>query len=585
MIHSLQGKAPTTWHDYGIVNALTIATVSVALIGAVQFSNPRTLVAWHGFLHTAIANRFSDQFHIPENPFFAGEPVAYYWFYHYVAHSIGRVFHLHPLHSFQIITLSSLFILWMSSAAIGSRYLGSVKTGLLVGFLGLAGVNPLGPVIAVAKHIVLGQELFNAPRVPAVETVFVSEQVSGTLMTQPLLGALYITADWRRGQNIAWYLDNSSRGTALALLFPLLLAYIGARPSLMRCLSVGGTAALVTAFSPLVGVAAIGSIFAATVLVAVIAFMKPGFLVPNRLRSSLFLAVAAVLGMLLTSFTYYHLFLVGSSGGTVPPFGVVIGKAIALAVNVVVLLPLAIWGCLRSTEDLKGPCWILVIAACALLFAVPLVSLADDTEHNLANTAYCLLAFPAVAWMPAKGVSRKTYACLVGLFIPTTLGTIISYLDRPPLPIAFQGAILHRMSGDPLERLYQWTRSSTPADAVFVADPSRPVKMSGNVSEFPAFTGRTLFVDEPTYLTTPYGDFARRAEMATRLSQGIAQMTSDSAYLTHMRRPVYLLSYDADQSELKSELKRLYGPPVFQEAFVAVFELVVGTRQVRDESS
>ena len=96
--------------------------------------------------------------------------------------------------------------------------------------------------------------------------------------------------------------------------------------------------------------------------------------------------------------------------------------------------------------------------------------------------------------------------------------------------------------------------------------------MSGNVSEFPAFTGRTLFVDQASYLTTPHKDFQRRTEIAARLSQGVPASPADVAYLESQRRPMYVLSYAADKPQVMNQLNRLYGAPVFQNTFVAVFD-------------
>src|SRR5690554_1671565 len=70
---------------------LAVATTAVALAAFLQTSNARTLVSWHGFLHTAIANRFPGSFGTPDNPFFAGEPLPYYWFYHYVAAGLAWI--------------------------------------------------------------------------------------------------------------------------------------------------------------------------------------------------------------------------------------------------------------------------------------------------------------------------------------------------------------------------------------------------------------------------------------------------------------------------------------------------------------
>lgn len=565
--------APAERRPHWSVIVLGVAAASTFLTTCIQAQNPRILVSWHGFLHTAIANRFPGPFKVPENPFFAGEPLPYYWFHHDVASLIGRALDIHPIYAFQIITAAGLIVMWFGAGAIGVHRFGSLKAGLLVGFLFLAGVNPLGPAIAAAKSVIQGTRLLSvAPPLSAIDTVFATEQESADLMTQPLLGALYVTADWRRGQNVNWYLDNSSRGIALALILPLLFVFLGNTVSWITVLSIGAIAAVMTAFSPLIGLAAVGSLFAGSVAVALLNRIRSGAIGPG-MQSTLGLAVAAALGAAAASPTYYHLFLIGGSGIDVPPFRATLSKAVALALNVIVLLPMAVWGSLGDTGKTRDRCRALVIAACLLLFVVPLISLPDDTEHNLANTAQCLLVVPAVAATLMKRVPRWTGLVLVGLAVPMTLANIASYLGRPTLPVAFEGAVMHRMPDEALEQLYRWTRASTSPEAVFITDPETPVKMSGNVAELPAFTARTLFVDLASYLTTPHRDFERRREMATRLVHGLAMSEQDAAYLAALHRPVYLLSHRADRPELMDRLVQRYAAPVFHDRFVAVFDL------------
>jgi hypothetical protein len=148
---------------------------------------------------------------------------------------------------------------------------------------------------------------------------------------------------------------------------------------------------------------------------------------------------------------------------------------------------------------------------------------------------------------------------------------MVSYLGRPGLPIAFENGTMHRTSTEGLEQLYVWIRASTDPRSVFIADPARPAKMSGNVAELPAFTGRTLFVDQPSYLTTPHKDFNRRLDLATRLVAGTAMDRTDTQYLAALNRPVHLISYRADQAELADSLTRLYGPPLFRKGFIGVY--------------
>jgi hypothetical protein len=107
--------------------------------------------------------------------------------------------------------------------------------------------------------------------------------------------------------------------------------------------------------------------------------------------------------------------------------------------------------------------------------------------------------------------------------------------------------------------------------------------MSGNVSELPAFTGRTLFIDHPSYLTTPYPDAARRTGIARQLVGGGTSSSEDAAYLWRVRRtyqderdsprPLFLISYDADDAGTLSRLAGANGVPRFHQGFVAVFQL------------
>jgi hypothetical protein len=552
-----------------IVIVLAVAAASVCVTTFVQLQNPRVLVSWHGFLHTAIANRFPGPFRTPENPFFAGERLPYYWLHHDLAAVIGQALQIHVLHAFQMLTATGLVILWMSAGAIGVHRFGSLKAGLLAGFLALAGVNPLGPAIAVTRHFLQGRDLFTAPR--PTDTVFVSDDESEELMLQPVIPALYVSADWRRGENIAWYLDNSSRGVAVGLLFSLLFVFTSRTVSFSAVMAAGIIAAVMTALNPLIGLASVASLFAGSVASRLFAWLRCESVrtAPSPLR----LAVSGVVGAAIASPTYYHLFLVGGSGMTLFASRETLLRVVALALNVVILLPMAVGGILVTRDPLRERWLVLVIAACGLLCVVPFISLTDDTEHNLANTAQALLVIPGVAVVMAKRIRWLTPSLLFGVCLPMTVATLIGYLGRPPLPVGFDGTVMHRTSDDSLDRLYGWIRESTPGDAVFVADPATPAKMSGNVAELPAFTGRTLFVDQASYLTTPHADFERRRVLASRLVEGTRILADDASYIAALRRPVYVISYRADQPEMADRLRRVYGDSVFHDRFAAVFIL------------
>jgi len=550
---------------------LAVGGVLVALAIALQQHNPRVLVSWHGFLHTAIANRFTGSFGTPENPFFAGEPLPYYWFHHYVSSLLANALGVHPVRAFQVFTATGLLTLWAGAAAIGIGRLKSLGAALLIGLFVLGGVNPLGLGIAVAKNLVQGQTLMTSPP-DNPETVFAGEHESAALLTQPLLPAMYFSADWRRGQTLPFFLDSSSRGVALGLLIVLLFAFMGEKLRPGRLLTAAAIGALMAALNPLIGLASVGALCGGAVLLGLLKRVVPSMRGGVATQVTLVPALVAALGVAAAVPTFIHLFQVGGSGMHFQPARAVMTISIALALNVVMLLPLAVWACFRADGALRDQCLVMLFGACALLAVVPLISLSDDTEHNLANTAQTLLVVPAVVLLLSLR-SRRAMVLVAALCIPTALGSAAAFTGRPSLPISIEQGQIHRTREADLDRLYQWIRSATPQDSIFVADPATPVKMSGNVSELPAFTARTLYVDLESYLTTPYEDFAHRQEVAARLTSGLDATAEDLVSVTALRRPTYLVSYHADDPNVRGPLLEHYGQPAFESGFVAVFDL------------
>ena len=119
------------------------AVAAVGAIGALYLGNPRLLASWHGFLHTAIATRFAAMTFPPENPFFAGETLPYYWFYHFVAYWLSRFAHIDLLHTFQAISWISLAAFVLFAGLVGRSLFRSNMAGIAIACLGLVGVNPM----------------------------------------------------------------------------------------------------------------------------------------------------------------------------------------------------------------------------------------------------------------------------------------------------------------------------------------------------------------------------------------------------------------------------------------------------------
>ncbi len=444
-----------------------------------------------------------------------------------------------------------------------------------------------GPVIAAGKHVVKGTPIVNTLNGSAiVESVFVDNQLADDLMTHPLLSALYIGSDWRHGQNLAWFLGISSRTPALALTIVSLFFLLGAHLQRWRCACAILTSAMTTAMNPLIGLAVAGSLFGASALVLIgtrISARRSPSEWLSALGSSQFVIPTLFLaGSLAAAPTYIHLFLLNQGATGFSSTGGAILKAAACTANFLVLAPLAVLGAWRVRSQFSIEIRTMAIAGVVLLGAVVVFHLEEGNEHNLANAAQCLLAVPAASclflrpgsWFKRAPHSTLTFGILIAIFLPTSVATLWSFQGMPKIPLAFQDGELQRVPKQGvLESFYSWAREETPRNAVFVADPSEPVKMSGNVSELPAFTSRSLFVDGESYLTTPYADTSARTQIAKRLLNGDVLGDDDDDYLRKLNRPLYLVTYHADRLTSTDPLVVQHGGAVFQKEFVAVFAL------------
>ena len=545
-----------------VAPAIAVAVACGAVAWLVS-ANPRLLVSWHGWLHAGIASPAS-ALAGSENPFFAGEPLPYYWVYHLVGGVIASILRINILHVFQLMALMSLAGVIAAAIAAGRSLYRSTAAGITIAVLAVAGLNPLGPTIAAAKSAMNGPSAIVETGPSAIASdVFVSNEEADRLMARPLLGAMYFSTDWRAGQNIVWFFDVSSRAPALALVLCMAWLFADPRRSAGRLVALGLVSAGAAAFNPLIGMA-----LAPVLVIATLAVSNTS---DSRLRVQVVVA-----GIIAAAPTYAHLF--GAGGGELAAPKWMAIKAIAAAASFIVLAPLAFARDRAVDEDsgrrLRALAWTgVVMVIAAVLFALP-----EANEHNLANAAACLLAVPAGAWVgrASKRFSQTKRALLVGaVFAPVTACTLVAFSGREPLPFRIDNGALHRLlEGGAIDAFYVWART-TPTDAVFVVNPDRALKMSGNVSEIPAFTGRSLFVDRLSYLTQPHRDRELRENIARRLLTNQPLERGGAAYWREvaMRRPVFVVSVTPENPRDGEALGLRLGPPVFAQDFVYVYGL------------
>ena len=135
-----RSRFPLAW-------SLAAAALCVGLIAWVHRESPRTFVSAHGLLHSAIAQRFqAEPFAIPpENPFFAGETIPYYWFFQALGATVSGALGTDPLHGFEFLILVSAVALVFVAVRMARSLYGRANVGFAIVYLVLAGAPPPSP--------------------------------------------------------------------------------------------------------------------------------------------------------------------------------------------------------------------------------------------------------------------------------------------------------------------------------------------------------------------------------------------------------------------------------------------------------
>ncbi|MCC7353648.1 MAG: hypothetical protein IT330_07800 [Anaerolineae bacterium] len=559
---------------------LGAAAFWMLLIWAVHRNSPRTLVSFHGFIHSAIAGQFLGSRPIafpPENPFFAGQPLPYYWFFQFLAAQITRLLGWNIFYSLEAIILLGTGILMVVAVGLGRRLFRSDLAGILLGYLVVAGTNPFGFLFAIREVVRHGRQVLNDD--PNYLWGVVHPLYS--LIRYQDFGGLY-------GPLLNFFLNVTARPVSLAgllvLIFCLEWALRDGKPRAWAAVAVAS--ALTTAFSPIVGIAAGGALLAGLAgywLWERLASGGPRATLSIRGTKPIIVAgLAIVIGILVASPTYYHLFLNPSDSemslGLFSRAGMrhLITSALSLS-----LLGLLAWlGFVRALGERRRFLGMLLVAAALLLASDAVIVMPSANQSNFFHAAVVLLAVPAAGSilrrMPGgeyATASPRRAVAIAAVFLPTVAVLLAAYWNRPPLPADFAHPRLARLPQDSdLALLYRWAQDETATDAVFVLDPRSRIAMAGNIAEFPALTGRTLFTAESGhYMVVASSEAKMRAEIAVRLISGEPIDSSEQRYLASLARPVYLVVYKPEGDSWLGRMQTLYGSPVFQKGDVSVF--------------
>ena len=547
---------PSVIHYYGPAVLLTLVTCGAIL--AIHRDSLMTLISAHGLLHLAIAQQFEAGWATigrPENPFFAGEPLPYYWFYHYVSARLAASVGISLLHAFEILGLIAVSFVWIGGAAVGRAMGWKPGPSLGIGLLALGGANMLGPVLLLAK-LAVGRPW------PVEDGEYLWGLVHPVMSMARLNdhAALY-------GPFINFFLNNSSRSLALGLVILCALALHQwlQRGSKTSVVALAFVAAAIAAFSPLNGI--------------LLTLSLSGLLTLHWLwsrltgnRRPLVAAAALCAGCLLAAPSFLH--LLGRSGEA----GVVVGPRLGAMATVIAsagpLMVLSVIG----TAALRQPVLALFTAAGSVLaVGASLVLLPAANETNLFHIGGTMLAIPAagsfVLLSRGGGVKRLITAALLILLVSSPMLVLWAYRSRPDVPFELRGHDLRRHSDDAaLASAYEWLRTTSPPNAALVID-STLWKGStiGNVPDFPALTRRHLFVAaQPGYMVRPHADAKQRERIAASLLAARDLIADDRHYLETFGRPIFIVVEDQEETGMAS-MTATFGAPVFAAHPVAIY--------------
>ena len=566
------------WRSVFLI-CVVAAAIWVTVIVSVHRVSPRTLVSAHGLLHSAIAQRFviADSFAVPpENPLFGGEAVPYYWFFHWLGAGVSQVVGLDPLRAFELLILLGVVGLVVASGLLARVLFASVPAGFMISFFMLAGASPQAPAVLAREYWKWGDAVFKD---------------NGNY----LWGLAHPVAHHMRSEDpyslygplLNFFFNISSRPLALAVLPWIVLSLFGLlrNPTKRSWWGLAASVALCTAFSPIVGLTVVGCLGVSVALGwGFRRWVRPGHVPRIPAARLAIIAASMATGVLLAFLTFHH--LLGGEGGEIQfldrGFEGVMARLRTMLGAGWLLILLAAYGVVRAPPTSRGFLGIVMFAGIAAMSGTALLTPPVGNECNFFHVTLVLLSIPAAAVVLPRvnavnphRTQRLRATVLAAMFLPTTSLVIFSYWDRPAVALAFDGEALKRKpTVSALSQMYEWVEASTETDALFVIEVDRLRTVMGNVSEFPAFTRRVLFMGSTKhYLVEPNEDVLRRYLIVRALQDGYALSGINAEYLKKLGRPLYLVTEKAEDEGLLRRLKGMHGEPVFREEGVAVFRV------------
>lgn len=507
-------------------------------------SSPVARASFHGYLHTSIAYAVLERGLPVENPFYAGEPLPYYWIFHTFGALLAKAAGMVPLDAFTGWNLQALAVVLPWLALVASPLHDSFRKQALGGVVALLGLNALGWIVFLPRVFALADRLGD--------------------LAQPLhlLDLLAMGWDSRINAPLTKFCNISSFPAS----FVLVLVYLYATGKVIERSRTpwawvsGAALAGATALSPHLGGFVAAASLAGLGLIGGWGGRRGRWgareadLRRGAVRASLLtlVAIVCVLPYLVPILRAFHLEAVHPAAhpGLAARLWEGMGPLLLPLALVVPILP-------RAIRERDAARLYLLVLGLALLAGHAAVTLPEDTQYKvvrlaavpfglLAGEAAGRLAFPSPGHGAARRVRLWGALLLAVLLLPTSLAARWVYglaAARPSL-VAWQPPwLVPRPDTDPKAPFYAYLQDHAPADAIVVVDPRlRRRHGAGRLqgSEVVLYARRGIYTDRANYLTEGYPDFPARKALVERLyAQGPEAGEIDA--LRAMDRPVYLI--------------------------------------------
>ncbi len=538
--------------DPGLAAAIGVGILLAAFTAGLLLFSGTLRLSWHGLLHSSITYGIIDSGVPPENPYFAGQPLVYYWFYHLSAAGITTAANLSPLFSFSVFnifaSLSIVPCLYLISRGIGL----APKTSLLGSVIGTLALNPLGPLFLVLQ-----------------DSGVTFKDIEGELFPTHLLQYMTMGYDFRLASPCTKFWNVSSFAPALALF--LLGIHAGfdraSRGWRWRSFCLIAAAAFGTLIlNPLVGLCLVLPLGAASLVWAGKGNRARFCLVLCALAAGVGAAAPCLAGIL-------------AQGGGEPfmHFGPALEPFMGVILAAGPVLLFAVLGAFKlcRLKELSGMA-LSVFCACLVLMAL-FFCFPEGNEYKIIRLlvfpAAVLAGAPAVAFLSRLRLPRVvSVPAVAAALLPNTLIAGAAYLcdSKSAVPVDDSDTQIVLCAGSAARGdVYRFLRNETPPDSVVVVNPGdgeRSVGGHKQGDEVPAFARRAIYTGHRFYLTERMPGFESRLERARALFSGKEAPLPEPV----LGRPLYVLVRSEQHPEL---LNRAPFEKVYENGVSAVFKL------------